>query len=88
MDAWLKRKTEAIFRNVIEEFTGEQIDQVNRWVAIALAKASEKVTLMDAKVFMMQMVRDCPSAAVEMARSVDDVMESIELKEVKPGDKH
>ena len=69
-DAVLKRETERIFRDVMEIHTQEKIDQMNRWVAMALASASDKTTLKDAKVFLMTLVRDCPTEMVEMAREM------------------
>lgn len=70
MDAVLKRKTESIYRDVVESYTQDQIDQAMRWVAMALATASEKVPLNEAKVFLMTMIRDCPSEMVELARDM------------------
>lgn len=69
-DAVLKRETERIFKDVMGRHPQEKIDQMSRWVAMALATASERTTLKDAKVFLMTLVRDCPTEMVEMAREM------------------
>lgn len=70
MDAVLHRKTEQIFKDVVDQYDQQEIDQANRWIAMALAAVSQKVPLKEAKVFLMRMVMDCPSILVEMAREI------------------
>jgi len=84
MDAVLKRETEKIFKDVIELFSQDQIDQLNRWVSMALVTASEKVPLKNAKVFLMTLVRDCPTEMVELARE----MPTFDAVPVPPPEKH